>query len=75
MSRLAAVISNSCTLSVITRTPMPCSSFCVVATSRSIGTLVSFSVSAVSRPAHRIGRAAFLAPETRISPLSGPLPP
>src|SRR5690606_3248569 len=32
------------------------------------GTLSSTTVSAVSRLAHRMGRAAFLAPETEISP-------
>src|SRR5574343_450068 len=69
-----AVSSYSCTLSVITRAPMPCSSFCVVSTSRSCGTLVSRRVSAVSRLAHKIGSAAFLAPDTVMSPFSGPLP-
>ena len=67
------LISNSETLSVKTRAPMPCSSFCVVLTSRSMGTFFSRSVPAVSSPAHISGRAAFFAPEMVISPFKGPL--
>ena len=67
------LISNSRMLSVSTRAPMPCSSFCVVFTSASIGTFFRRSVPEVRRPAHIKGSAAFFAPDTVISPLSGPL--
>ena len=67
------LISNSLMLSVITRAPMPCSSFCVVLTSANMGTFLSRSVPAVSKPAHISGSAAFFAPDTVISPLSLPL--
>src|SRR5438128_702156 len=46
----------------------------MVRTSCKRGTLVSVSGSGVSSAAHKIGSAAFFAPETRISPLSGALP-
>ena len=51
-------------------TPICASSARIVRTSFSCGTLVSVSGSAVSSAAHRIGSAAFLAPETRTSPSS-----
>src|SRR5438132_1703257 len=53
---------------------MPCSRLRIVATSRKLGTLDRCKGSAVSRLAHMMGNAAFLAPEMRISPRSGPLP-
>lgn len=43
----------------------------MVDTSRSAGTLVKVNGFAVSRAAHMIGKAAFFAPEIRISPSSG----
>ena len=46
----------------------------MVTTSCSCGTFSTTSSSAVSRDAHRIGRAAFLAPEILISPSSGTPP-
>src|SRR5690606_10381330 len=49
-------------------TPNCPNSFRVVSMSRRRGTLSRYTVSAVSRLAHRMGRAAFLAPETVISP-------
>ena len=67
------LISNSWMLSVNTRAPMPCSSFWVVFTSRSMGTFFRRKVPSVSKPAHISGRAAFLAPDTMISPFKGPL--
>src|SRR5579859_3633681 len=53
---------------------MRASNFAIVATSIRRGTLSSASGRSVSSAAHMIGSAAFLAPETRISPSSG-LPP
>ena len=52
------------------RTPMLRSSFSVVATSCSRGTLASVTGSAVSSAAHSSGSAAFLAPEMATSPSS-----
>ena len=49
-------------------TPICFSSFSVVATSCSCGTLSTINSSAVNSDAARIGSAAFLAPETVISP-------
>src|SRR5512139_337987 len=60
--------------SSVTRTPMWPSSASMVLMSLRCGTLPSFSGSALSRLAVRIGSAAFLAPEMRTSPASG-LPP
>src|SRR6185295_19638765 len=51
-------------------TPICESSDCIVRTSFSRGTLVSVSGSGVSNAAHRIGSAAFLAPDARTSPES-----
>ncbi|CFN70142.1 Uncharacterised protein [Bordetella pertussis] len=56
------------------RTPMRPSRRSVVEVSFSCGTLPSTSGSAVSRLAHRMGRAAFLAPETVTSPRRGEPP-
>ncbi|MCY1199244.1 hypothetical protein D9M72_106440 [compost metagenome] len=56
------------------RTPMRASRRSMVAVSFRCGTLDRASVSAVSRLAHRIGRAEFLAPEMEISPCSGEPP-
>src|SRR5690606_35092361 len=53
---------------------MRCSRASVVPMSRRSGTLSRVSVSAVSRPAHRMGSAAFLAPEITTSPSSA-VPP
>ena len=55
-------------------TPSSVSSRMVVAMSRRFGTLDSASVSPVSRLAHRMGRAAFLAPAACTSPTRG-VPP
>src|SRR5450830_894225 len=64
-----------------TRSPSCCtfrpvwpSSLSMVATSCKCGTLLRFRSPAVSRPAHRIGRAAFFAPEMAMSPFRR-LPP
>src|SRR3990172_12084303 len=54
-----------------TSTPMSASSRVMVRTSMSAGTLLSSSGASVSSVAHRIGSAAFFAPETRTSPSSG----
>src|SRR5437660_1643740 len=51
-------------------TPICPSNVCIVRTSFRRGTLESTSGSGVSSAAQRIGSAAFLAPETRISPSS-----
>src|SRR5262245_57552359 len=51
-----------------TSTPICASSFDMVRTSMSRGRLVSLSGPSVSSAAHRIGSAAFFAPETRIAP-------
>ena len=71
--KVPQLMSNTLTPSVDTVAPMPSSNLCVVFTSRSIGTLVKRRVSLVSKAAHIKGKAAFLAPEMVISPLSGPL--
>src|SRR5690606_16811736 len=55
-------------------TPRRCSRRRLVAMSRRTGTFSNVSVSAVRRLAHRIGRAAFFAPEMETSPCSR-LPP
>src|SRR6185503_1148840 len=55
-------------------TPICASSERIVRTSLSFGTFVSTSGSEVSSAAHRMGSAAFLAPETRTSPCSGTPP-
>src|SRR5512146_691377 len=55
-------------------TPMRASSLDIVATSIRRGTLSSTSGFSVNSAAHMIGSAAFFAPETRISPSSGPPP-
>src|SRR2546423_5549153 len=54
-----------------TSTPICDNSFAIVAMSMSRGMLPSESGFAVSSAAHMIGSAAFLAPETAISPSSG----
>ncbi|MNC87256.1 hypothetical protein D3C83_29670 [compost metagenome] len=60
--------------SIETATPICASRFNIVLTSRRCGTLVTVSGSSVSSAAVRIGSAAFLAPETAISPESGAPP-
>src|SRR6185436_1448152 len=57
-----------------TSTPICAKRFSVVVTSRRWGRFCTRSVSEVSSAAHRIGRAAFLAPEMRTSPVSGTPP-
>src|SRR5437879_550900 len=71
MVAACSVISPS---PVWARTPMPASKTRMVLTSRRCGTLASASGSSVSRLAHMMGSAAFLAPEMRTSPRNGPLP-
>src|SRR5690606_29949428 len=55
--------------------PSSASSRSVVLTSCRLGTLWTTSGSSPSRPAHRIGSTAFLAPEIRTSPRRGTPPP
>src|SRR5690625_1239971 len=57
-----------------TCTPIWASNVQVVSISRRLGTLCKLTASVLSRLAHRMGRAAFLAPEIVISPCRG-LPP
>src|SRR5678815_3000595 len=69
-SGLSSFAARSSTVSSLleTCTPICDSSFAMVRTSIRRGTFASLSVRSVSSAAHRIGRAAFFAPETRISP-------
>ncbi|MNY04170.1 hypothetical protein D3C86_1368290 [compost metagenome] len=71
---MSAAASVAVAPSMSARVPIWRSSLSIVRVSCRFGTLSMVMASAVSRLAHRIGSAAFLAPETRISPLSGPLP-
>src|SRR4029079_4681850 len=71
---IVAAESVSAPSSPSARTPIGASSERIVRTSLSFGTFVSTRGSEVSSAAQRIGKAAFLAPETRTSPCSG-VPP
>ena len=66
--------SSTASPSRSTATPICARSSIIVRTSRSRGTLVSRNGVDESSAAHISGSAAFLAPETRVSPRSGTPP-
>src|SRR5687768_15354779 len=70
----AAVISTPSLSSMATATPICASRLSIVVTSFKCGTLEMVRESSVRSAAASIGRAAFFAPDTSISPASGTPP-